>query len=282
MQSAPAPAKINLGLHVLRVRPDGFRDIDTVFVRIPWSDTVSVEPSDRLEMTCSDPSLPTDDGNLCMRAARRLADALGRDDRAGARIHLDKRVPYGAGLGSGSSDAATTLELLRRLWQIDATATPRLHDIAAALGSDVPFFLGRPVARGTGRGEILEPIHAPALARLHWLVVVPPVHVATGPAYGLVTPNDRNRPDLAGLVAGADLERWRRELVNDFQAPVAARYPEVAEILSTLAGTGADYVSLSGSGSSVFAVYEDHQNATEAYERVRHGTAWLGPADLTS
>lgn len=281
MQSAPAPAKLNLGLHVLRVRPDGFRDIDTVFFRIPWSDTVSVEPSDRVEMTCSDPSLPTDDGNLCMRAARRLADALGRQHIHGARIHLEKRIPYGAGLGSGSSDAATTLYLLCRLWEVDPTEV-QLHDIAAALGSDVPFFLGHPAARGTGRGEILEPVHAPALARLHWLVVVPPVHVATGPAYAMVEPDDRNRPDLAELVAGADLERWRRELVNDFQAPVAARYPEVAETLATLAGTGADYVSLSGSGSSVFAVFEDLPRANEAYESVRHGTAWLGQVDLTS
>ncbi|PSQ88635.1 MAG: 4-(cytidine 5'-diphospho)-2-C-methyl-D-erythritol kinase, partial [Bacteroidetes bacterium QH_2_63_10] len=133
-----APAKINLGLHVLRERPDGDHDIETVLHRIDWADTITATPADTLSLTCSDPALPTDENNLCLQAAHRLAAAF--DVTAGAELHLEKRVPYGAGLGSGSSDAATTLRLLMQLWDLNPSPE-QLRGIGGAIGADVPFFL---------------------------------------------------------------------------------------------------------------------------------------------
>lgn len=260
MRSVLAPCKINLGLHVLRKRPDGFRDIDTVFLRIPWCDEISYEPlagGERV-MSNSDPALPTDEGNLCMAAALRLALAAAVTD--GFRLHLDKRVPYGAGLGSGSSDAAAVLMMLAEEW---GTAED-LHAIAAGLGSDVPFFLGSGVARGTGRGEVLTPLDWQCPYSL--VVAVPEVHVPTGPAYGLVEPSSSGRADLVDLVVSNDLDRWRAELLNDFQEPIIRAYPAVGAALQALWDAGADYAAMSGSGAAVFGVFESSGAARGAAE----------------
>lgn len=265
MLSRSAPAKLNLGLHVLRRRPDGFHDLATVFLPIGWSDRVDARASDDLTLHTSDPDLPTDDGNLVMRAAHVLQQ--WGDVERGARLFLDKRVPYGAGLGGGSSDAAATLRLLADLWGLDVPEAD-LHRLALGLGSDVPFFLLGAPAAATGRGERLMPLHGEGgdpYACPFWIVVaVPPVHVGTAEAYGLVTPNDRDRPDLVAAVRSNVLGRWRAEIVNDFQAPVEAAHPEIRAVRRALVGAGAGYASLSGSGSAVFGVFEDEVAARRA------------------
>ncbi len=252
-----APAKINLGLHVLRKRPDGFHDLETVFLRIPWADALSARPAPRLSLTCSDASLSTNETNLVMKAARLLAQEYGV--RAGAALHLDKRLPYGAGLGGGSSDAAATLRLLVDLWDLQAPEET-LRRLAAALGSDVPFFLGPAAAYATGRGERLTPLldaeGTPYRLPFALVVVVPPVHVATAAAYRLVRPRATERPDLRTLVASNDLARWRAALVNDFEDPVFAAYPSVRAVKALLLEAGAGYAALSGSGAAVFGVFE--------------------------
>ena len=268
----PAPAKINLGLHVLRKRSDGYHDLETVLLRIGWADRLTARPAERLTLTCSDPALPTDERNLCMQAARRLAEAFGVAQ--GAALHLDKRVPYGAGLGGGSSDAAATLRLLVELWGLDASEAS-LHHLAAELGSDVPFFLGPAAAFATGRGERLTPLRDPRTGAPYRLpfalvVVAPPVHVSTAEAYALVHPNATARPDLRALVASNDLARWRAELVNDFEAPVFAAHPALRRLKERLVEAGAGYASLSGSGAAVFGVFEDAARAAEAAEAARH------------
>ncbi len=267
----PAPAKINLGLHVLRKRSDGYHDLETVLLRIGWADRLTARPAERLTLTCSDPALPTDERNLCMQAARRLAEAFGVAQ--GAALHLDKRVPYGAGLGGGSSDAAATLRLLVELWGLDASEAS-LHHLAAELGSDVPFFLGPAAAFATGRGERLTPLRDPRTGAPYRLpfalvVVAPPVHVSTAEAYALVHPNATARPDLRALVASNDLARWRAELVNDFEAPVFAAHPALRRLKERLVEAGAGYASLSGSGAAVFGVFEDAARAAEAAEAAR-------------
>lgn len=254
-----APAKINLGLHVLRKRPDGYHDLETVFLRIPWHDHLSVQPAAALSLTCSDPALPTDDTNLCLKAARLLAETCGV--ATGAALHLDKHIPYGAGLGGGSSDAAATLQLLAAHWHL-SLPDGLLHALAARLGSDVPFFLGPPTALGTGRGEVLTPFdyHFPFAL----VVAVPPVHVATALAYRLVRPHDTNRPDLRELVGSNDLARWRTTLVNDFEQPVFSAFPALGTVKTRLLHLGAAYAALSGSGSAVFGVFEDPHQARQA------------------
>lgn len=266
-----APAKINLGLHVLRRRADGFHDIETVLLPIAWEDEVSVVPADAFRFTCSDPALPTDGRNLCVRAARALAEHAGIEPRGA--LHLEKRVPHGAGLGGGSSDAAHTLRLLAEHWGLDVLAAD-LHALAAGLGSDVPFFLHDGPMLATGRGEILEPLGYAfpfALA-----VVMPPVTVGTAEAYGLVRPDDRDRPDLAALVRSNDLTRWRAELVNDFEGPVLTVHPEIADAKRLLEEAGSEYASLSGSGAAVFGVFEREDDARAAAgEAERQGLrAW--------
>lgn len=282
----PAPAKINLGLHVLRRRPDGFHAVETVLIRIPWHDRVRVEPAvptgDRLlAMTCTDASLPVDEGNLCVRAALALAGEVDRDV-APAALHLDKRLPYGAGLGGGSSDAAQTLRLLNEFWDLDLSME-ELHGLAARLGSDVPFFLEAPAAYATGRGERVAPLIDPATRRPYvppfaLVLVVPPVAVATAEAYAGVEPQDHPRPDLREVVLSSDLERWQRDLVNDFEATVLAAHPAVARAKQLLVDAGAGYASLSGSGSAVYGFFDDDGAAEAAAEAARAAghRVWYG------
>ena len=277
-----ASAKLNLGLHVLKRRPDGFHQLETVFLPIGWADEITAAPTPQLadadlrfELTTSDPALPTDSGNLVVRAALALANHLGLEPTG--RVHLDKRVPYGAGLGSGSSDAAAALRLCAELWNVDVPEAD-LHEIASALGSDVPFFLLNGAAHATGRGEILTPLldadGAPYRCPFWIVVAVPPVHVSTAEAYSHVQPSEANRPDLVELVTSNDLERWRRQLVNDFEAPIAARHPEIARALTTLRER-AGYAVMSGSGSAVFGVFEAESSAREAVASLGDVRVWI-------
>ena len=268
-----APAKVNLGLHVLRHRADGFHDVETVLLPIAWEDALSVAPAVGFRFTCSDPSLPADERNLCVRAALALAGHAGVEPHGA--LHLEKRVPHGAGLGGGSSDAAHTLRLLAEHWRLDVPAAD-LHEIAAALGSDVPFFLHDGPMLATGRGEILEPLDYALPYAL--AVVMPPVTVGTAEAYGLVRPDNRGRVDLAAVVRSNDLDRWRAALVNDFEAPILARHPEIADAKRMLEEAGAGYASLSGSGAAVFGVFEREDDAQAvASEAEVHGLrAWTG------
>ena len=276
-----APAKLNLGLHVCRRRADGYHDLETVFLRIPWADVLTATPADALTLTCTDPSLPTDRRNLCLQAAHRLAERYGVT--AGAALHLEKRLPYGAGLGGGSSDAATTLRLLCRLWQLDLP-DDHLRTLGAEVGSDVPFFItDAAAAYAEGRGERLLRLPETGAAYTFpfaLVVVVPPVVIATAEAYRHVRPNDRGRPDLRALVAANDLAAWRRALVNDFEAWALEAYPAVAEVRRALVEAGAGYAALSGSGAAVFGVFEQQAPATAAAEALRqslpHHHVWHG------
>lgn len=280
MPEQTAPAKINLGLHVLSKRDDGFHDIETVFLQIPWADRIAVEEANRLSLTCSTDALPTDQSNLCLQAAHRLAQAYGVEQ--GAKLHLEKHLPFGAGLGGGSSDAATTLRLLNELWCLNAP-DEHLHQLATELGSDVPFFLGPPAAYATGRGEQLSPLRDPQSGAPYrfpfvLVLVVPPVHVSTAEAYGRVRPQASGRPDLSAIVASNDLARWRTGLVNDFEMPVFKAHPEVYEAKLLLLEAGAGYASLSGSGAAVYGVFDEAKEALDAVHiaqrnghRVWHG-----------
>jgi 4-diphosphocytidyl-2-C-methyl-D-erythritol kinase len=263
-----APAKVNLGLHVLRRRPDGFHDLATVFLPIGWADRLAGRPGGEIALTTSDPGLPTDRSNLVVRAALSLRQWAG-DPGLGAALHLDKRVPYGAGLGGGSSDAATALRLLADLWALDVSEAD-LHALALDLGSDVPFFLDGVPAHGTGRGERLDPLLG-ADGRPYrcpfWLVVaVPDVHVSTAAAFAGITAAEEGRPDLAAAVVSDDLARWRAEVTNDFQPSVEAAHPEIRATREALLAAGAAHAVLSGTGSAVVGVFESEGEAVEAAE----------------
>ena len=176
-----AYAKINWDLHVLGKRADGFHALDTVMVNVELHDRLEMNPAEELIFTCDDPGLPSGDDNLVVKAARTLASASGYT--GGARIHLTKNIPAGGGMGGGSSDAACTLTGLNRLWNLNWTIE-RLQPLAAALGSDVAFFLYGGWRRCLGRGEIVEALGgSEQWPAIQLLLIIPPWGVATPSVY---------------------------------------------------------------------------------------------------
>ncbi|MEM6784850.1 MAG: 4-(cytidine 5'-diphospho)-2-C-methyl-D-erythritol kinase [Bacteroidota bacterium] len=277
MLTSHPPAKLNLGLHVLRRRPDGYHDIETVLLPIGWCDTLTAKRADggTISLTCSTPALPTDGRNLVVRAAHALqawaADHAFDPWTLGARLHLTKAIPFGAGLGGGSSDAAHALRMLNDLWDLGAT-TADLHPLAAKLGADVPFFLYDAPMRATATGTTLAPLSddgAPYSCPYALVVAMPDVQVATAHAYGLVTPSDADRPDLADAVQSNDLNRWRQRLTNDFEAPILARTPAIAAAKQALLDAGAGYAAMTGSGAAVFGAFADDVAARATAETAR-------------
>jgi len=267
--SVKACAKINLGLLITGRRPDGYHTLETVFAPIEWHDTLEFTLDDDISMSCSNLDLPSDDSNLCVRAAKALRDHAGVKD--GVRIGLVKRVPFGAGLGGGSSDAAVTLRVLNELWGAGVPSA-ELHRIAVKLGADVPYFLEmKGLAYAAGIGEELEDLSLSL--PYHVVTVFPEVQVPTVWAYRNFRPRfDRPVPDLKRLVAKLCNDRDTGVLgvfENDFSPVVFEHYPVVREVRDGLAGSGAAFVSLSGSGSAVYALYEDKAVAQTAAEQMQ-------------
>lgn len=258
-----AHAKINLGLQIVRRRDDGYHDIDTIFHRVDIADRLSFSRRERgITLSCSDPALPTDGENLCIRAAQSLFDHTGYD--GGVHLSLEKTIPTGAGLGGGSADAAAVLRALPAFLDL-AVAPSDLRDIAAALGADVPFFLEDASAYARGRGDILSCFD---LALPYWIAVVyPDVQVSTAWAYGAFRFNpslpiiDLRHEILGHLHHPAHLVNRVR---NDFEPVVFHRHEEILRIKEILYRTGAAFALMSGSGSSVFGLYADEDEARES------------------
>lgn len=276
-----AYAKINLGLRVLGRRADGFHDICTVFHRIGLFDEIRYEPSHAIEVVSSSAEVPGDESNLCFRAARALQESGG--GTRGVRIHLGKAIPVGAGLGGGSSDAATVLRTLPAFWGMHA-ARGLQAELAARLGSDVPYFLRDGSALGTGRGEILEYFSLDLPYAI--LVCHPGIHVSTPWAYAQLQHERRPCPDLrAALGAGlSDPLQLREHLGNDFEKPVFNRFPVIREIKESMLLSGAVFASLSGTGSAVYGLFPgDNQAAMLAAQFQSRGySASLTPPHFTT
>lgn len=224
-------AKINWALRITGKRADGFHDLETVFQTISLHDELTFTPSDRLLLTCDDPSIPVDDSNLVLRAARAV-------HASPVAIHLRKRIPAGGGLGGGSSNAATTL---RELGSGD------LADVALSLGSDVPFFLVGGTAYATGRGEVLTPM-AP-MSGIPLLLLLPEERVLTKDAFARIT---HYSPAL-----GIDAYRDFANFTNDFEEPVFAMLPRLRELKERMLLAGATWAGMSGSGSTIVGAFAD-------------------------
>jgi 4-diphosphocytidyl-2-C-methyl-D-erythritol kinase len=248
------PCKINLGLNVLRRRADNYHDIETCFYPIPWTDILEVIPSNRFEFTTSGNVIPGDD-NLCIKAYQLL-------DAPPAKIHLHKIIPTGAGLGGGSSDAALTLRLLNDVFALGLSKT-QLRSLAAQIGSDCAFFIDDVPMIGTGRGDILTPADI-SLKGKFIVVVKPDVHVSTAEAYADVVPKE-SKLDLSDLNA----------LKNDFEESVFEKHPLIGSIKKQLYGAGAMYASMSGSGSAVYAIFDNAFDPRPLFPFCIVFSAWL-------
>lgn len=253
-------AKINLGLRIVRRRPDGFHDIDTVFHRIGLFDDIELLPAPSLSVSCTDPAVPSGPGNLCWAAAEAVIRSLGAPN--GASISITKRIPSGAGLGGGSSNAAAVLRHLPALLG-GAVAPDELQRIALQLGSDVPFFLQERSAFGEGRGELLTPID---LVLPFWIVLVHPgIHVPTPWAYRALSEHRNGthpvREPIRNWFTGTDR---LGELGNDFEEVVFPAHPVIREVRDRLRTEGAVSAMMSGSGSSVFGLFATESAAVNA------------------
>ena len=272
--SLPSFAKINLHLQVVGRRADGFHDLCTVFQTISLHDTLSVAPAAEIQMTCGDDRLPADERNLVVRAALALRQKTGV--QCGAKIHLDKRIPAPGGLGGGSSNAAMALLALRKLWNLSLTIE-ELHPIAASLGSDVPFFLYGGTALGMGRGEVIEPIED--FSEDFMLVVAPDVAVATREAFKRLNARSLTKQEAKRKlqICRFDLESADFKYTsfkNDFETTVFAAYPEVERVKNTLLDLGSDRAMLSGSGGSVFAIFDKEETRQTALKALDDEVNW--------
>ena len=272
--SLPSFAKINWTLRVLGKRADGFHELFTVFQTVSLHDTLHFEKSDGLSLTCNDRRVPTDDCNLIIKAANALRGMFGMTN--GARLHLEKRIPSPGGLGGGSSNSATGLIGLSKLWQIDVTHG-QLHEIATAMGSDVPFFLHGGTAIGTGRGEGIEPIDDISVENM--FIVAPAVNVSTQQAFAdlnadALTSEGRDHILTVCRNEARSLDPLHSVLKNDFEASVFAAYPEIRRVKNTLLDLGAANAAMSGSGASVFAVFDNKETRQAAQKALDHESTW--------
>ncbi len=276
----PAPAKINLFLHVVGRRDDGYHLLQSVFVLIDWCDTLHIELRHDGQLHRHDLTVALPAEDLCLRAARALQSAAGITQ--GADISIDKLVPWGAGLGGGSSDAATTLLALNRLWKLN-WPRERLQSIAVTLGADVPFFVGGRNAWVEGIGEQLTPIDLPGH---QWLAVVKPtISIPTSAIFNShLLARDTKRAIVSDFLAGPnlqiagnnDLKNLTKSLTgfgkNDLQAPAQAYSNEVSQALELLSNRFGNS-RMTGSGSAVFA---DAGNGTQPQAPM------LNPSELPS
>jgi 4-diphosphocytidyl-2-C-methyl-D-erythritol kinase len=270
-----SPCKVNLLLNILGKRPDGFHELETVMHPVQVCDTLAFSRAGAaLQLSCSDPALPTDSRNLVCRAAALFLDSAGIRD--GVRIHLEKRIPLAAGLGGGSGNAATTLLALNELFG-QPLPTERLPALAASLGSDIPFFLQSKPALATGRGEQIQPLDPfPALAGAAFLLIHPGFGIATAWAYQQLVKFPaalRGRPgralSLISRLERADLRAASQVFYNSLEAPALRKYPILALFQEFLLENGASGALMSGSGSTTFAVARDLATAEQLAEKFK-------------
>ncbi|MDZ7724154.1 MAG: 4-(cytidine 5'-diphospho)-2-C-methyl-D-erythritol kinase [candidate division KSB1 bacterium] len=254
-------AKINLGLSVLNKRKDGFHNIETFFQEISLCDKIEITPAESgIQIQSDHKDCPGDERNLAHQAAAALQQT-GCQGK-GCIIKLSKQIPIGAGLGGGSSNAATVLGALNQKWECRQSRT-RLTDIAASLGSDVPFFMSGGLAFGTGRGETLTPLLFKPVYR--GLLIIPPFSISTREIYeNLSLTNKRKITKLKGFIDNFyRLDPWKETLENDLQTVVLKKYPDLQDIINKLYASGAFFAQMSGSGSAFYGLFKSEDKLRE-------------------
>lgn len=251
---ALAPCKINLGLQITEKRTDGYHALDTLFYPIALHDAIEILPNKNaiqaIQFTHSGLPIPGEtNSNLCIKAYELLKKDF--PSIPSIKMHLHKNIPMGAGLGGGSSDGATVLILLNVLFNL-ALTTAALEDYALQLGSDCPFFIQQKPCHATGRGEVFSPITL-SLKDYQIVLVHPGIHISTAWAFSQINPQPTNKSTKE--IIQLPIDQWKTELTNDFEKAVLALHPTLATLKTSLYEQGATYVSMSGSGSSFYALF---------------------------
>jgi 4-diphosphocytidyl-2-C-methyl-D-erythritol kinase len=271
-----AYSKINLGLEIINKRQDGYHELNTCFLRTCLADVISFEINSNIIVTTEPDINIAQDENLVYKAAVELKKHF--PDTTGCKIHIEKNIPSGAGLGGGSTDAATALYALVKLWGIKPD-NDTLFDIAKSLGSDVPFFLNEKAAIAQGRGEILSYFD---FNNPWWTVLIKPdVSISTSWAYKNLdissiqrTPSDLRKTILKSL---SETEILKNNIINHFEDLVFHYYPEIKEIKEKLYSSGAILSLLSGSGSTVFGLFEQEKNCLSAVKQFKNCFTFICP-----
>ncbi|MEQ8629435.1 4-(cytidine 5'-diphospho)-2-C-methyl-D-erythritol kinase [Ekhidna sp.] len=250
-------AKINLGLNIVSKREDGYHNIESCFYPIPWHDSLEVIEAASFAFYSYGLDIPGDtSSNLCVKAYELLKADF---DIPPIEIHLLKNIPMGAGLGGGSADGAFTLKMLNDIFSLNLT-NPQLENYALQLGSDCPFFIKNQPAIATGRGEQLEPIDL-NLSGYYLAIHNPGIHISTKEAYAGVNPGQPDTP--VSEFIKKPIEMWKDTLHNNFEASIFPNHPEIEKLKNEMYDEGAIYASMTGSGSTVFGVFEDRVSNSE-------------------
>ncbi|MEP1033682.1 4-(cytidine 5'-diphospho)-2-C-methyl-D-erythritol kinase [Ekhidna sp.] len=244
-------AKINLGLNIVSKREDGYHNIESCFYPIPWCDSLEVIEAASFAFHSYGLDIPGDSSaNLCVKAYDLIKEDHGIPP---VEIHLLKNIPMGAGLGGGSADGAFTLKMLNDLFDLNLTDL-HLEDYASKLGSDCPFFIKNHPAIAEGRGEKLTPIEL-NLSDYHIALHNPGIHVSTKEAYAGVAPQ-ANEKSIADLIQNP-ISQWKNSIGNDFEDSIFPNHGEIGQLKQDMYDTGATYASMTGSGSTVFGIFEE-------------------------
>ena len=255
-------AKINLGLQVLNKRIDNFHNLESIFVEIDLSDTIEFQKSDKFSFTSNHKELAKLNNNTIIQAYKKLESIYHSNSFQNYSIHLTKNIPLGAGLGGGSSNAATALKALNNLWNLNLS-NDKLAEIGLTIGSDVPFFINGKNQYVRGTGDILIPLNNCKLSHYYLLIIYPNIHINTSWAYeslkkGLEV-TERNNKFL-----DSNNEVNLSLLDNDFENVVFSTYPEISEIKEKLISRKVLYAGLSGSGSTVYGIFNNKEDASSA------------------
>ncbi|MDR0793088.1 MAG: 4-(cytidine 5'-diphospho)-2-C-methyl-D-erythritol kinase [Chitinophagaceae bacterium] len=253
--------KINLGLRVVKKREDGFHNIETVFFPVSVEDALEVivnnAPQNEVAFSASGIAVAgSEENNLCIKAYHLLKKKFPQ--LPGIKLHLHKAIPTGAGLGGGSADGAFTLKLINEKFSL-GISEKQLINYALLLGSDCPFFIVNKPCIATGRGEILKEIQL-NLSGYYLLIINPGIHVNTGWAFSKITPCQPT--ESLEQIIQTPVETWKENLLNDFEKPVFAQYPEIENIKKTLYQNNALYASMTGTGSTVFGIFKESPSPT--------------------
>lgn len=265
-------AKINIGLNIVEKRTDGFHNIETIFYPIPLTDGLEIMNSSEENYQFSSSGIPInieDKDNIVCKTFELIRSKYNIPSTA---IHLHKNIPFGAGLGGGSADAAFMIKMLNKQYKLGILSN-EMENLAGQLGSDCPFFINNKPVFAKGKGNIFSKIDS-TLTGYHILLVKANIHIGTPEAYSNVIPSRPNK-SLKELIQNP-IENWKHLIFNDFENSIFPNHPELAKIKSELYEMGAIYASMSGSGSSIFGIFKEKPNKLEKWSK---HFCWLGKLD---